>query len=171
MSLEFINNWEAKLFAPERGEFMGGFTLYSIGAGLVLGIVGAILQLFMNMDTIDIVVSVLMLLYFGYMIKCMIPFVKSVEGTGKKVGYVAMALLLAWIAFAIGIYLAMLAIFGLIVYFVWKLFFSSGGSSRKKGSATVTYSDGTSEEVEEEGTGICGEKYYKTKDGRTIMKQ
>ena len=150
---------------------MGSFIIYSLFAGLAIGLIGVILQIFMEMKTIETVFAILALLFYAFMIKKMIPFVKGVEGTWKKVGYVAMALFLSQIAFGIGISLAMLAIFLIIGYFLLKfLFGASLGLDKPKQKATIEYSDGTSEEVEESGRGICGERYYNTKDGDTIIK-
>lgn len=171
MTLHFVDKFEARLFTPSKGTFMGTFTIYSLGAGLIIGLIGAFLQIFMEMSTIEYIIAAIGLLFYAYMIKCMIPFVKSVNGTGKKVGYVLMALILSQIAFGIGIYMAMLAIFLIIGYFILKYVFGASlGLNKPKQKATIEYSDGTSEEVEESGRGICGERYYNTKDGDTIIK-
>ena len=118
MTLHFVDKFEARLFTPSKGTFMGTFTIYSLGAGLIIGLIGEFLLIFMEMSTIEYIIAAIGLLFYAYMIKCMIPFVKSVNGTGKKVGYVLMALILSQIAFGIGIYMVKLAIFFLALVYI-----------------------------------------------------
>lgn len=122
MNLNFIDNWERDLFAPSAGTFTGKFTFYSLIAGAVFAISATILQLFMDVQTADVIVSILGFIYLAYMLKHMIPYVNSIEGTGKKVGYVAYALILASIAFSLGAYLVVAAFFCVIGYFILKFF-------------------------------------------------
>ena len=122
MSLKFIDKWEDALFAPALGTFMGNFTLYSLIAGAVFAISATVLQLFMDVQTAEIVVSVFAFIYFAFMLKRMVPYVKSVDGTGKKVGYVALACFIAFFAFGLGAYLVVAAVFCIIGYFLLKFF-------------------------------------------------
>lgn len=122
MTLNFIDKWEEELFAPALGTFMGNLTICSLIAGAVFGISAAVLQLVMDVQTADTVVSVLAFIYFAYMFYRMVPFVKSVDGTGRKVGYVALACFLAFFTFGLGAYLVVAAVFCIIGYFLLKFF-------------------------------------------------
>ena len=79
MTLKFIDKWEEELFAPALGTFMGNLTIWSLVAGAVFGICATVLQLVMDVQAADTVVSVLAFIYFAYMGYRMIPFVKSVD--------------------------------------------------------------------------------------------
>lgn len=67
------------------------------------------------------------------------------------------------------IFLLIVVVIGIAV--IWLILkFSGFGSSSRGGNARISWSDGHSEEAEETGRGILGERYYRGKDtGRTFQ--
>lgn len=167
MELKFMNKLDDAIFTrfnPSHEPVSGKLIINAfVGGAIVSLIVFALQMTSMSHDTLNVVTGILLLCLFAYMAKKCLPTIKAFSGWGGRIGYSVYMTVLTFVAFYIAMMLVMVALVLLFLYVIVKVFFSSGkGKSKWK----VTYDDGREEEAEETGTGICGEKYIRTKDGK-----
>lgn len=162
-----MNKLERAIFArfnPSHEPVSGKLIINAFAGGAVVSLIVFVLQMTsMSDDALNVVAGILLLCLFAYMAKKCWPTIKAFSGWGGRIGYSVYMAVLTFVAFYIAMMLVMVALLLLFLYVIVKVFFSSGNGKRKY---KVTYADGTEEEAEETGTGICGEKYIRTKDGR-----
>lgn len=167
MELKFLNKFENAMFArlnPLHEPKSGKLVIHALVGGAIVSLIVFVLQMTsMSHDTIDVVAGVLLFCLFAYMAKKSFDTIKAFPGWGGRIGYSVYMAVITFVAFYLAMVLVMVALLGLFLYVIVKVFFSSGNKGKKW---KVTYADGHEEEAEESGTGICGEKYIRTKDGR-----
>ena len=165
MEIKLINkldNWIFARFNPNHEPVSGRLIVNAFIGGAIISLIVFVLQMTsMSNDTLNIVAGVLAL--FAYIGKLCLPTVKSFDGWGGKIGYSVYMAVLTFGAFYLAMILVMVALLLLFLYVIVKIFF--GGGSNKSKKWKVTHADGTEEEAEEIGKGICGETYIRTKNG------
>lgn len=166
MELKFINKLDSAIFTrfnPSHEPVSGKLIINAFAGGAIVSLIVFVLQMTsMSNDMLNVVAGILLLCLFAYIAKKCWPTIKAFNGWGGRIGYSVYMAVLTFAAFYIAMMLVMVALLLLFLYVIVKVFFSSGNAKKYK----VTYSDGREEEAEEIGTGICGEKYIRTKDGR-----
>ncbi len=165
MELKVLNKLENALFSrsnPSHVPTSGRLVFHALIGGAIISLIVFVLQMTsIGNGTVEIIAGILLAGLFGYMgYKCLSA-IKEFPGWGGRIGYVVYMAVLTFLSFYLAMMLVMVALLGIFLYVIVKVFF--GGS--KKGKWKVRYSDGTEEEAEEVGIGICGEKYVSTKDG------
>lgn len=167
MELNFINKLDNAIFArfnPNHEPVSGKLIVNAFIGGAIVSLIVFIMQMTsVSNDTLNAVAGVLLLALFAYIGKLCLPTVKAFDGWGAKIGYSVYMAVLTFGAFYLAMMLVVVALLLLFLYVVGKIFF--GGGSKKSKKWKVTHADGTEEEAEETGKGICGETYIRTKDG------
>ena len=111
------------------------------------------------------------ILYFVIGASFLITAIKSVKPVrsfatfGPQIGYAVYILLLFSITMGVFATLAVVLVFivlGIVVLYILSLFISD--ESKGKGGKTIRWSDGTTEEAIQTGSGPTGERFYKGKD-------
>ncbi|MCC8188949.1 MAG: hypothetical protein LIP08_16000 [Bacteroides sp.] len=171
ISLNFLNRFERFIVKSHEDAYVPVSASIASGvlAAAVVGIVLVFLLQMFNADS-SLGVAVLgtafgaVLLYAAYKVYKAMAYLPT---TGAKLKLAAYALVLYGITAFVFFYLVMWALIIVLMVGVCLLIlkYALGSSGGKRGR--VYYSDGTSEEVVEDGTGICGETYYKSESGRT----
>ncbi len=176
VSLHFLDRWENSIFKKYNENHI---PISSFVATCVLcaAIVTVVTLFIMQMcgaqestqETVILCVNGCAFLLTAYKLY---QSVKNFPEVGTKVGYIAYILFFYAISTTIFMALATIAMMlVLIVLVLWIiLMFIGGGSDDKKKKIKVHYNDGTSEEMEENGRGVCGETYYKNKDSGNTYK-
>lgn len=168
MELKFMNKLDNAIFArfnPSHEPVSGKLIINAFAGGAVVSLIVFVLQMTsMSNDTLNVVAGILLLCLFAYMAKKCWPTIKAFSGWGGRIGYSVYMAVLTFVAFYIAMMLVMVALLLLFLYVIVKVFFSGGNGKKKK--YKVTYADGREEEAEVTGTGICGEEYIRTEDGR-----
>lgn len=113
-------------------------------------------------DTQDIIVSILLLCLLGGTMYLVRDAIKSFHVWWKCTIYCFYLLFLSFITFNIAMWSFIIALALIIIGGILKIMYPS-----KKEKVIIRFSDGTEEEGKIDGTGICGEKYVKDKNGNT----
>lgn len=166
MELKFMNKLDGFIFNrfnPSHEPVSGKLIINAFVGGAIVSLIVFVLQMTsMSDEVLEVVVGVLLLSLFAYMGKKSWPTIKAFSGWGSRIGYSVYMAVLTFAAFYLSMMLVMVALLLLFLYVIVKVFFSSGSGKKY----IIRHADGTEEEAEECGTGICGEKYVETKDGR-----
>ena len=157
MRLYFIDRLDNAIFSrvnPKHEPASGGVICTIFSASMVLSFSIFICQMCNVNDNvierIGIIGLVAILAYAIY--ACLTP-IKAFDGWGGRIGYGAFILVLSLVSFYLAMWTVVLALTGLVLYVIVKVFFSP----KKKG--IIRYSDGTEEEADVE-TGILGEETF-----------
>lgn len=172
LSLNFLNRLETKILqgVPEASAPVSSTIATATLVAATLSIVTIfILQMF-NVDksAANIVLGVTFGLAFLFSAYICYQATKPIPATGGKIALYAYALVLFGICSLFFIWLmvwVVIIIVGLLV--LWMILKATTSSSGNKKSIRVHYSDGTTEDMVEDGKGICGETYYKGDKGGT----
>ena len=166
--LNFINRFENWIFKRYNGDHQP-ISAYVAATTLVGAFVGIILVFILKWtgngryeDSLFYFVIGITFLITVY--KTISP-IKSVAGIGAKIGYAVYILFLYSITMAVFATLTVVLVFvvaGLLALYILSLFISDDGKGKK--TATIRWSDGRTEEAEQTGRGITGERFYKGKD-------
>lgn len=131
--------------------------------GLVTSLLIMIIQMTgLSKDTQEVIISILLLCLLGGAMYLVRDTIKSFNVWWKSTIYCFYLLVLSIITFNIAMWSFMIALALLVIGLIFKIM-----SPSKKDKVIIRYSDGTEEEGKMEGTGLCGEKYVKDKDGNT----
>lgn len=174
ISLNFLDRWEYAIFGKYNNAHVPvskTTAKYSLGAAVVAILVVFVMQIFNVGEeyagAILGVIGGLGLLLVGRKAYKQLALLAS---TGSKIGYAAYVLAVFAITLFVSFYLVLwtliIALVLVVAYFILVYGFGDGNSSGKK-RFRKHYSDGTSEDFEEDGRGILGETYYKGNRGGT----
>ncbi len=180
LSLKFLNRWENSIFKTYSeshqpiSSFVATTVMYASGASVVSLFIMQMCNT--QKSTQDTVVGSIIGIVFLITAYKVYRVIKNFRTIGSKIGFTAYILLLFGISTCIFVTLASIALMIVLALLaIWLVFSligsdsSSGGSGKKK-KINVRYSDGTSEDMEEDGRGILGETYYKNKNsGNTYV--
>lgn len=171
MELKFLNKLESAIFKhinPEHQAVTGNIFVNTLIGGAIVSLIVFVMQMCTTNDTaINIVAGIGLLALFGWAVMYSLNTLMAFSGWGWRILYGAYVLFLSSIAFMIAMWLIMIALLGLFLYGIIKIFFSSNS---KKPKARIVYGDGTEVEAKETGRGICGETYYEGENGDTFVK-
>lgn len=176
LSLNFLNRWENALFKKynEEHDPVSAYIAKSIlYVALATVVIAFIMQMFAaSTENQELFLSVIIFGVLAWSMYKAYPRISSFSTVGVKIGYTIYILILFNVCAALFISLASLAlmlVLGiLVIWFVLKLV--GDGSSKGKKKIRVHYNDGSSEEMEEDGRGILGERYFKNKEsGNTYV--
>jgi hypothetical protein len=106
-----------------------------------------------NDNVIEIIGIIGLVAILAYAIYACLTPIKAFDGWGGRIGYSAFILVLSLVSFYLAMWTVVLALTGLVLYIIVKVFFAP----KKKG--IIRYSDGTEEEAVVE-TGILGEDTF-----------
>lgn len=173
LSLNFLNGLELAVFRTFPEEYRPVSSVVAMSA-LVAAFASIIVIFFLQMfnaspDWANIVLSVAFGAAFLYSARLTYKAVECLPSTGNKIAlatYVlvlfgACSLLFIWLA----VWAMVIALVVLVGWIILKVAFPNSGGKR----ATAYHSDGTTEELTEDGKGICGETYYKGDRGGTYV--
>lgn len=117
-----------------------------------------------------VVLSVAFGLAFLYSAYSACKAMECLLSVGNKIAFAAYALALFGVCSFLFIWLAVwvlvIALVLLVGWIILKVAFPDSGGRKR---VTAYYSDGTTEEMTEDGKGICGETYYKGDKGGTYV--
>lgn len=171
MELKFLNKLEFAIFKhinPEHRAVTGNIFVNTLIGGAIVSLIVFVMQMCTTNDTaINIVAGIGLLALFGWAIMYSYDTLMAFSGWGWRILYGAYVLFLSSIAFTIAMWLIMIALVGLFLYGIFKIFFSSNS---KKPKARIVYEDGTEVEAREVGRGICGEIDYEDENGNIYTK-
>lgn len=182
VSLNFLDRWEHSIFRRYNGEHIPFSSLmFKIVLGMTFIVACAIVipQVFgVDKKIPDIIAYIVFGSCFLYVCYKIYLGIRPLPEILPKIGYGAYILgfflLTSYVFFIISAFLVLILLVLLGIFLVLMILsFAAGGSSsssRGKKSVTVHYNDGTSDKMDEEGRGICGETYYRSKDtGNTYV--
>lgn len=174
LSLNFLNGLEQAVFRSFPKEYRPLSSVVAMSA-LVAAFASIIVIFFLQMfnaspDWANIVLSIAFGLAFLYSARLTYKAVECLPTTGNKIAlgaYVlvlfgACSLLFIWLA----VWVMIIALVVLVCWIILKVAFPDSGGGKR---ATAYHSDGTTEELTEDGKGICGETYYKGDRGGTYV--
>jgi|GEM_PF-1492029 len=171
ISFNFLNRFEQFILKNRSEEYAPVSSSIAVAAlvGAIVGVLGVFVLQMTNSDESlgAVILSVAfggVFLYSAYKVYKSMAHLPEVGG---KVGLAVYAFVLFSVTSLAFLFLVMWALIIALVIGVCLLIlkFALGSSGGSKGR--VYYNDGTSEEVVEDGKGICGETYYKSESGRT----
>lgn len=157
MRLYFIDRLDNAIFSrvnPKHEPASGGVICTIFIASMVLSFSIFICQMCnVNDNVIEIIGIIGLVAILAYAIYACLTPIKAFDGWGGRIGYSAFILVLSLVSFYLAMWTVVLALTGLVLYVIVKVFFAP----KKKG--IIRYSDGTEEEAVVE-TGILGEDTF-----------
>lgn len=173
-SFQFLNRLERALFKkfPEAYRPVSSHVGISV---LLAAFASIVVIFFLQMfnapeSSATVVLGIAFGLAFLYSANTFYQATACLPAMGNKIALAAYVLVLFGACSLLFIWLAVwVMVIALVVFAGWIIlkvaFPDSGGKKR----ATAYYSDGTTEEMTEDGKGICGETYYKGDRGGTYV--
>ncbi|MDE5958724.1 MAG: hypothetical protein K2G94_07630 [Muribaculaceae bacterium] len=170
MQLNFLDKMDNAIFRrvnPTHESHTGGSICTAFIASVALSLLVFVCQMCnVNETALNVIAGVGLAAIFGWVIYVSLDTIKAFGGWGGRIGYCVYLIVMTNIAFFLAMWATLILLAGLLLYVIFKVFFSS--DNKKKG--TIRYSDGTEEEADVE-TGICGEQIFTGKDsGNTYTK-
>lgn len=166
MELYFLNKLDTAIFKhlnPAHQAVTGTTAVHAFIGGAIISLIVFVMQMCTNNDTlIEVVAAIGLLALAGWVIKYSLLTLKAFPGWGGRIAYGAYVLFLAYLAFMIAMWTIMIALVGLFMYGIFKIFFSNNS---QKSKARFVYEDGREVEAKEVGRGICGEKDFEGENG------
>lgn len=166
MELKFLNRLDTAIFKhlnPTHQAVTGTTAVHAFIVGAIISLIVFVMQMCTNNDTlIEVVAGIGLLALAGWVINYSLLTLKAFPGWGGRIAYGAYVLFLAYLAFMVAMWAIMIALVGLFMYGIFKIFFSNGS---KKSKARFVYEDGTEVEAKEVGRGICGERDFEGENG------
>lgn len=145
--------------------------IYSFFGGIIAAIIVYTAQLFgATSDTQEVVAGIICCGVFVFVLAKLWQAIRNLDKWWKSLVYALYLLVISFPAFMLGIWVLTIAIVILVLYFIFKIFFSGKSTRSKHPDAEVHYSDGTVKKAKYDGTGILGEKYYKDEDGNEYIR-
>lgn len=175
VSLKFLNRLEQAIFRnfPENYQPVSSIVAMSalIAAFASIIVIFVLQMVNASEESATIVLSAAFGLAFLYSAYKTFKAMNCLSSVGAKISLAAYvftlfavcAFLFIWLA----VWAVMIALVLLVGWIILKAAFGSSSSGKKR--IKVRYGDGTTEEMEEDGKGICGETYYKGENGGTYM--
>lgn len=161
-----LNKLDYKLFCSKNEEYIpttgSNFKRILITAVICMIIV-AITQISAEEKTEEIVIIAVLSLLTILTMYYIIPNVKRINGTGKRIGYIIFNLILSYAAFVLSMYIVLL----LAGYLIFSLFFGFTGIGKGGKDYEITHEDGTKETARSY-RGPLGEENLPLRDGRNI---
>lgn len=173
-SLNFLNRLELIVFRSFPEEYLPVSSVVAMST-LVAAFASIIVIFFLQMfnaspDWANIVLSIVFGLAFLYDARLTYKSMECLPSTGNKIALAAYVLALFALCSVLFIWLAVwvmvIALVVLVCWIILKVAFPDSGGKKR---VTAHYSDGTTEEMTEDGKGICGETYYKGDRGGTYV--
>lgn len=155
MELNFLNKLEFAIFKhfnPEHQSVTGKTVVNTMIGGTILSLIVFFMQMVAKNDTaINVVAGIGLIALFGWAFMYSFDTLKAFPSWVGRILYGLYILFLTSIAFMIAMWLVVIALTGLVIYGVFKIFFSSGSSSKSKGgrSPFSSSSDSDSDSVSE----------------------
>lgn len=174
LSLNFLNRLELAAFRSFPEEYRPVSSVVAMST-LVAAFASIIVIFFLQMfnaspDWANIVLGIAFGLAFLYDARLIYKAMECLPSTGNKIALAAYAIALFALCSFFFIWLAVwvmvIALVVLVCWIILKVAFPDSGGGKR---ATAYHSDGTTEELTEDGKGICGETYYKGDRGNTYV--
>ena len=178
LSLNFLNRWECAIFKKYNANHspISSFAAIIILCAAFAIVISLFLMKMFNaqkstIDTVDMIIVACAFIPIAYKIY---QSIKPFSSIGAKIGFTAYILAFFVLCSFLSIMLAQIVLFIVLACLVlWIALLAIGGGEGsgpdgKKKKITVYHNDGSSEEMEETGRGVCGETYYENyQSGRT----
>ena len=173
ISFNFLDRWEYAIFKQYNeahapvSKSAAGYAFYAAAAAIIIVFA---LQIFSVEEYSAIILGIIGVITLLLVVRKTYKQLTLLSSTGSKIGYGVYILTLFLITLFVSFYLVMwaliIAICLFIAYFILVYGIGDGNSSGKK-RFRKHYSDGSSEEFEEDGRGILGETHFKGDRGNT----
>ena len=138
MKLIFLDKLDTAIFKHVNPNHrpMSVFIFWEAFIGsVIIALVVFVLQMCnISNKTIDILTAVALLGLVGWVFKRALPTLGAFSGWGGRIMYSLYLLFLIYLAFTIAMWMVLIALAGLFIYGIFKIFFSSGSSSPSRRS-------------------------------------
>ena len=138
MKLNFLDKLDTAIFKHVNPNHrpISGFIFWEafIGSAIIALVVFVLQMCNISNKTIDILTAVALLGLVGWVFKRALLTLGAFSGWGGRIMYSLYLLFLIYLAFTIAMWMVLIALAGLFIYGIFKIFFSGGSSSPSRKS-------------------------------------
>lgn len=142
MEFRLLNRLDSAIFGrfnPNHVAITGKTFVHTLIGGAIVSLIVFAFQMFSTNHTlIEVIAAIGLLVLLGWVARLSLPNITSFPTWGSRIAYSIYILILSGLAFTIAMWMVMIALVGLVIYGMLKLFFGNGSSSSRSSSTSST---------------------------------